>query len=66
MVVSVLVVSNKDSVPDVIDSDTAEDHVRVVKFVVVAHPWSDESPESLDLWVGTESGLLLNLSSYNI
>ena len=38
VVVSVLVVSNKDSVPDVINSDTAEDHVRVVKFVVVAHP----------------------------
>lgn len=65
MVVSLSIVSDKDRVPGTVDSHGAEDNVGVIQLVVVAHPRSDESPESFNLWVSSEFGNLLWLSSYN-
>ncbi len=52
------------SVPEgVVGGDGRQQHVGVVDLVVVGHPGPDESPESLHLGVGSESGHLLGLSS---
>lgn len=63
MVVSLLVVSDQDHVPEVVHTDGAEEDIGVIQLVVVADPGSDESPEGLDGWVSAESGNFLWLSA---
>ena len=53
------IVAHGDLPPEVVHAHGAQNNVSVVQLVVVAHPGSDESPESLDRWVGAESGSLL-------
>ena len=59
------VVANADGPPEVVDTAGAAEDVGVPGLVVVADPGSNESPEGLDIWVSTESGSLLWLSSYS-
>ena len=64
VVVSLLVVTDQDSVPEVVHSDGAQKDIGVIQLVVVANPRSDESPEGLHGWVSTKSGCFLWLSAY--
>ena len=60
------VVSNESVPPEVVEADGATNDIGVVKFMVVAHPGSDESPEGLDSWIGAESADFLWLSLYTV
>ena len=65
MVVSVLIVSNEGSVPEVVHTNGTKEDVGVVNFMVMGNPNSNHSPEALNSWISSESGSLLWLSSEN-
>ena len=60
------VVADESIPPEVVEADSANNGIGVVKFMVVAHPGSDESPEGLDSWVSAESAHLSWFSLYRI
>ena len=63
LVVSVSVEGDQGCGPEGVDAKGAEDNVGVVQLVVVRHPASNESPEGLHAWVGSESSDLLWLAT---
>ena len=64
VVVSLSVVADDSGVPEVVKTHGTKDDVGVPSFMVMADPWSDQSPESFNSWVSSESGHFLWLSSY--
>ena len=63
MRIPVSVISNTGGPPEVVDGHSTDNNIRVIHFVVVAHPGSSESPEGLHGGVGSESSHLLGLPS---
>ncbi len=59
MVVTSAVVTNASVPPKLVDGESAENNIRVVKFVIVANPAADEAPSGLNGWVSTETSHLL-------
>jgi hypothetical protein len=62
VMISLFIVTDEHSVPEVVDSDGGEDNVGVIQLVVVADPRSNESPESLYSWISSKSSNLLGFS----
>jgi hypothetical protein len=62
--ISLSVVANEYSIPEVVNSHGGENNVGVVQLVVVADPGSDESPEGFHSWISTKSGNFLGFSCY--
>jgi hypothetical protein len=63
VVVSSSVVVDDGVPPELIYTESAEDNVGVVEFVVLGDPGADESPGGLDGGVGAEAGDLLGLAA---
>ena len=63
MMVSLLIVSNEDSIPEVVHTNSAKHDVGVVNFMVLGNPNSNHSPEALNSWISSESADLLWLSA---
>ena len=63
--VSLRVVTDDLPVPELVEHQTGSNDVGVVDVVVMSDIHSAESPKLLDKRIGTETGRLLLLSSYN-
>ena len=49
--------------PKLVGEETAQEHVRVVKLVIVADPRTDKSPGRLDSRVSREESCFLGLAT---
>lgn len=63
MVVTSAVVANASVPPELVDGESAENNVRVVKLVIVANPAANEAPSGLNGWVSTETSHLLRFAA---
>ena len=64
MSVSLLIVTNQNVEPEVVEAHSRQQDVRVVSLVVVGDPSANESPEALDEGITAESSGLLLLPAY--
>ena len=58
------VVADHGVPPELVDGEGAEDRVRVVHLVVVAHPSADQAPHGLPSGIGAQARDLLGLATY--
>ena len=64
MAIPINILSNDNPGPEVVQSNSTQENVRVVDGVIMCDPSSKEAPCPLDSGIGTESSLLLLLSAY--
>ena len=62
--VSLSVVTDHDSPPNVIDTACSSKNIGVIQLVVVSNPCSDKSPHGFPSWISTKSRHFLWFSTY--